>query len=79
MMTKFQIKNYEISIDSKPFIIAEAGINHNGDVENALKMIKVAKNAGVDAIKFQTFKAKNIATKNAKKANYQKNLTDSNE
>ena len=56
-MTKFKIKNYEISKDSKPFIIAESGINHNGDVENALKMIKVAKNAGVNAIKFQTFKA----------------------
>ena len=39
-MTKFKIKNYEISKDSKPFIIAESGINHNGDVENALKMIK---------------------------------------
>jgi len=61
-MNKFQIENYEISKFNEPFIIAEAGINHNGNLENALEMIKVAKNAGVNAIKFQTFKAEEFIT-----------------
>ena len=54
-MKKITIKNFHIGIDLSPFIIAEAGINHNGDVNNVLKMIDVAKNAGIHAIKFQTF------------------------
>ena len=56
-MNKFKINNHEISKENPPFIIAEAGINHNGSVEKAVKMVKTAKNAGVSAIKFQTFKA----------------------
>ncbi len=46
--------------NSEPFIIAEAGINHNGEIDKALEMIRVAKNAGADAIKFQAFKASGI-------------------
>jgi N,N'-diacetyllegionaminate synthase len=61
------------------FIIAEAGVNHNGSIKLAKKLIDIAKSSGADAVKFQTFVAKNIATKNAVKANYQKNLTDKNE
>jgi len=56
-MIKFKIQNYEIAKENPPFIIGEAGINHNGSVERAVKMVKAAKNAGVSAIKFQTFKA----------------------
>ena len=56
-MNKFKINNHKISKENPPFIIAEAGINHNGSVEKAVKMVKTAKNAGVSAIKFQTFKA----------------------
>ena len=56
-MNKLKINNHEISKENTPFIIAEAGINHNGSVEKAVKMVKTAKNAGVSAIKFQTFKA----------------------
>ena len=41
----------------KPFIIAEAGINHNGKLKNAMRMVDAAKSAGCSAIKFQTFKA----------------------
>ena len=58
------------------FIIAEAGVNHNGSIELAKKLIDVASNAGADAVKFQSFKADNLVTKNAQKAIYQKKLTD---
>ena len=56
---------------SKTIIIAEAGVNHNGDINIAKKLINVASDAGADFIKFQTFKAEKIATKNAKRADYQ--------
>ena len=56
-MTKIKLDDHLIGHDCQPFIIAEAGINHNGEIENALKMIDVAKDAGADAIKFQTFEA----------------------
>ena len=58
------------------FIIAEAGVNHNGSIDLAKKLIDVASYAGANAVKFQTFKAKNLATKNLEKANYQKNRTN---
>jgi len=64
---------------SKVFIIAEAGVNHNGSVDLAKKLIDVASAAGVDAVKFQTFKAENLTTKNAEKADYQKNTADQKE
>lgn len=53
------------------FIIAEAGVNHNGDVELAKKLVDVAVEAGVDAVKFQTFNAKRLVCKSAPKAEYQ--------
>ncbi len=53
------------------YIIAEAGVNHNGSLPTALKLIDEAVLSGVDAIKFQTFKAKNLVNKSAKKAAYQ--------
>lgn len=63
----------------KVFIIAEAGVNHNGSLEIAKKMVDCAVDAGVDAIKFQTFKTENIVCKSAQKAEYQKNTTDTEE
>ncbi len=57
------------------FIIAEAGVNHNGSVELAKKLIDVASDAGADAVKFQTFKAEKLVSKNAQKAEYQKETT----
>ena len=62
------------------FIIAEAGVNHNGSIELAKKLIDVAVDAGVDAVKFQTFKTEKLVSINAKKAQYQKeNTKDLNE
>ena len=55
--TSFSIAGRAIGPDQPPFIILEAGINHNGQLDLALEMIRVAKQAGADAIKFQTFKA----------------------
>ncbi len=54
------------------FIIAEAGVNHNGSIENALKLIDVAKKAGASAVKFQIFFSENLTTEKAQLANYQK-------
>lgn len=64
---------------SRVFIIAEAGVNHNGDINVARQMIDVASEAGVDAVKFQTFNAEKIVCKTAKKALYQLETTDGNE
>lgn len=61
------------------FIIAEAGVNHNGSIELAKKLIDVAVKAGVDAVKFQTFKTENLVSKNAQKADYQKETTSTEE
>ena len=63
----------------KVFIVAEAGINHNGKLENAIKLVDAASNAGADAVKFQTFIAEACISKNAPKAEYQNRNLESNE
>lgn len=60
---------------NKTFIIAEAGVNHNGSLELAKRLIDAAVAAGADAVKFQTFKAANVVSKQAPKADYQKQST----
>lgn len=60
----------------RTFIIAEAGVNHNGDISLAKKLIEKAKEAGADAVKFQTFSAEKLALKDLKKADYQKRNED---
>ena len=61
------------------FFIAEAGVNHNGSIEVAKQLIDVASQCGADAVKFQTFKAENLVSKNALKANYQIQNSSKNE
>ena len=56
---------------SKVFIIAEAGVNHNGQEDMAFKLVDAAVDAGANAVKFQTFKTANLVSKTAPKAQYQ--------
>lgn len=74
-MRKVKIASKMIGEGEPCFIIAEAGVNHNGKVELAKKLIDVAKNAGADAVKFQIFSTEAIAVKTAEKAPYQKKTT----
>ncbi|WP_257659166.1 N-acetylneuraminate synthase [Parapedobacter lycopersici] len=65
--------------NNKVLIIAEAGVNHNGDIKLAKKLIDSAVDAGADIVKFQTFIAENVISKNAIKADYQKAVTGEEE
>ena len=64
---------------NRTLIIAEAGVNHNGDLELAKQLIDVAANAGADYVKFQTFSADRIVSRSALKAEYQQQTTDASE
>jgi len=63
----------------KVYVVAEAGVNHNGELELARRLVDCAAESGVDAVKFQTFNAKKLATSAAPKANYQRGTTDATE
>ncbi|MFA5880411.1 MAG: N-acetylneuraminate synthase family protein [Candidatus Margulisiibacteriota bacterium] len=73
MVKKINAGKIKIGDDQPCFIIAEAGINHNGDINIAKKMIDLAKNVGVDCIKFQTFKAKDLSSDPNLQYNYEYN------
>lgn len=77
MKSKMTGKNGKLM--NRIFIIAEAGVNHNGDIETAKKLVDVAVEAGADAVKFQTFKTENLVCRNASKAAYQMETTDAEE
>ncbi len=78
-MNSMTIGGRPINDTSPCFIIAEAGVNHNGDVRMAEELIDVASEAGADAVKFQTFRASSLVTASAEKAAYQKVTTGSRE
>jgi len=68
-----------ISSKSPTFIIAEAGVNHGGSIDVAIKLIDLAVEAKADAVKFQAFRAEHLLLNNVQKAAYQKNISDSEE
>lgn len=76
---KIKIQNKEISPTSATFVIAEAGVNHGGDMSVAKKLIDLASQAGADAVKFQTFRAEHLILDNVQKAPYQKKTTEASE
>ena len=78
-MVKIKIGNKLIGEGEPCFVIAEAGVNHNGDIKLAKRLIDVAKKAGGDAVKFQTFKAEDVVTKNVALAEYQKKSIEKKE
>jgi N,N'-diacetyllegionaminate synthase len=78
-MRKIRIGNRFVGDGEHTFVVAEAGISHNGDVGLAKKLIDAAQKAGADAVKFQTFKAEDLVTKTAEKAEYQKKTTGTEE
>lgn len=78
-MGKVKIADRLIGEGEPCFIIADAGVNHNGDINLAKRLIDVAKEAGADAVKFQTFKTEELLTRSAEKAGYQKETTPSEE
>ena len=79
MMSSFSIGGHSIGAEHPCFIIAEAGVNHNGDMEMARQLIDAASGAGADAVKFQTFQAEKLATQTAPKARYQLQTTSGEE
>ncbi len=78
-MKTLQFEDKSIGFGFPCFIIAEAGVNHNGDIKMAKEMVDIAAEAGVDAIKFQTFMADQVVSTQAPKADYQLDATNENE
>jgi N,N'-diacetyllegionaminate synthase len=79
MSRKIRIAGRVVAEHAPCFIIAEAGVNHNGDINLARRLVDVAIQAGADAVKFQTFKAEDVVTQTADKAEYQKKTTGAEE
>ena len=77
-MKSIKIENKIIGPKNSVFFIAEAGVNHNGSIKNAKKLVDIAKKCGADAVKFQSFKTENIILENAPKSKYHIETTGSN-
>lgn len=72
MSKSIEIAGKEIGYGYPVFVIAEVGVNHNGELKKALQLIDIAEEAGADAVKFQTFKAEEVVTERGEMASYQK-------
>ena len=68
---QIEINGRLVGANNPCFVIAEAGVNHNGDLDMAKRLVDAAYSIGADAVKFQTFTASTLATKDAPKADYQ--------
>lgn len=79
MRLEIEIGDRAVGVGRPTFIIAEAGVNHNGNIGMARQLVDEAVKAGADAVKFQTFKAERLVTPDAPKAEYQKSTTGANE
>ncbi|MBI3252267.1 MAG: N-acetylneuraminate synthase [Candidatus Omnitrophica bacterium] len=79
MVTGINIAGRAVGLRHPCYIIAEAGVNHNGNLNMAYQLVDIAASAGADAVKFQTFKAERLVTNNAPKAGYQRQNTDASE
>ena len=64
-MNILNLINKSLESEALPYIIAEIGVNHEGSLDRAKKLIRLAKDGGADAVKFQTYKADNLASKNS--------------
>ena len=78
-MKEIKIAGRKIGPGHPVFIVAEAGVNHNGSIKMAKQLVDVAAKAGADAVKFQTFKAEKLVSPQAPKASYQLKTTDPSE
>src|SRR3989338_2299785 len=79
MVRAVDIGGHKVGSGHPCFVIAEAGVNHNGDLGLARQLVEVAADAGADAVKFQTFQADRVASAIAPKAEYQLKTTDAAE
>lgn len=79
MSPEIQLGSAKIGDGNPVFVIAEAGVNHNGDLDLAAELVRQAARSGADCVKFQTFKAERVVTHDAPKANYQLKVTDPSE
>ena len=79
MSNSIRIDHRLIGTEHSCYIIAEAGVNHNGSLDIAKEMIEVAEKAGADAIKFQSFITEDLITKEAPKTSYMLETTQANE
>ena len=73
--TCFEIAGRKVGDEAPCFVIAEAGVNHNGDHARARELVDVAADAGADAVKFQTFRSDRVVAPTAAKARYQAETT----